>query len=41
MTSSTRQGRSTLIQFLNNAVKAKELFKRDKDYVVLDGEVQI
>ncbi|MCT2006880.1 preprotein translocase subunit SecA [Micrococcus lylae] len=32
---------TTLIQFLNNAVKAKELFKRDKDYVVLDGEVQI
>ena len=30
-----------LIQFLNNAVKAKELFKRDKDYVVLNGEVQI
>ncbi|MDY6055896.1 preprotein translocase subunit SecA [Micrococcus sp.] len=30
-----------LIQYLNNAVKAKELFKRDKDYVVLDGEVQI
>ncbi|UBH23604.1 preprotein translocase subunit SecA [Micrococcus porci] len=32
---------TTLVQFLNNAVKAKELFKRDKDYVVLDGEVQI
>lgn len=32
---------TTLIQFLNNAVKAKELFKRDKDYVVMDGEVQI
>lgn len=32
---------TTLIQFLNNAVKAKELFKRDKDYVVFDGEVQI
>ncbi|MFS0885983.1 preprotein translocase subunit SecA [Aeromicrobium sp. 179-A 4D2 NHS] len=30
-----------LIGFLNNAVKAKELFKRDKDYVVLDGEVLI
>ncbi|MDO5634920.1 MAG: preprotein translocase subunit SecA [Micrococcus sp.] len=32
---------TTLIQYLNNAVKAKELFKRDKDYVVLNGEVQI
>ncbi|WP_234986609.1 preprotein translocase subunit SecA [Demequina sp. NBRC 110055] len=30
-----------LIGFLNNAVKAKELFKRDRDYVVQDGEVDI
>ncbi|MFD1860875.1 preprotein translocase subunit SecA [Aeromicrobium camelliae] len=30
-----------LISFLNNAIKAKELFKRDKDYVVIDGEVLI
>lgn len=30
-----------LISFLNNAVKAKELFRRDKDYVVIDGEVLI
>ncbi|WGH81721.1 preprotein translocase subunit SecA [Auritidibacter ignavus] len=30
-----------LIQYLNNALKAKELFTRDKDYVVLKGEVQI
>ena len=30
-----------LISFLNNSIKAKELFKRDKDYVVLDGEVMI
>ncbi len=30
-----------LIGFLNNAIKAKELFKRDKDYVVLQGEVLI
>ena len=30
-----------LISFLNNAIKAKELFKRDKDYVVLDGNVII
>ena len=30
-----------LIGFLNNAIKAKELFKNDKDYVVLNGEVMI
>ena len=30
-----------LIGFLNNAVRAKELFHRDKDYVVLRGEVLI
>lgn len=30
-----------LISFLNNAIKAKELFHRDKDYVVTDGEVLI
>ena len=30
-----------LIGFLNNAVKAKELFKRDKDYVIIDGEILI
>ena len=30
-----------LVGFLNNAIKAKELFKRDKDYVVLNGEVVI
>ncbi|QTE30286.1 preprotein translocase subunit SecA [Pengzhenrongella sicca] len=30
-----------LIGFLNNAIKAKELFKRDKDYVVMKGEVLI
>jgi preprotein translocase subunit SecA len=29
------------VGYLNNAVKAKELFKRDKDYVVIDGEVLI
>jgi preprotein translocase subunit SecA len=29
------------VGYLNNAVKAKELFKRDKDYVVLNGEVLI
>jgi preprotein translocase subunit SecA len=30
-----------LVGFLNNAIKAKELYKRDKDYVVIDGEVMI
>lgn len=30
-----------LIGYLNNAIKAKELFKRDKDYIVQDGEVLI
>ncbi|MDR0836915.1 MAG: preprotein translocase subunit SecA [Propionibacteriaceae bacterium] len=30
-----------LIGYLNNAIRAKELFKRDKDYVVLNGEVLI
>ena len=30
-----------LISYLNNAIKAKELFKKDKDYVILDGEVLI
>ena len=30
-----------LISYLNNAIKAKELFRRDKDYVVIDGEVLI
>ncbi|GAB3124445.1 preprotein translocase subunit SecA [Streptomyces calidiresistens] len=30
-----------LVGYLNNAIKAKELYKRDKDYVVVDGEVVI
>ncbi|MFI7586666.1 preprotein translocase subunit SecA [Spongisporangium articulatum] len=30
-----------LVGYLNNAVKVKELFKRDKEYVVKDGEVLI
>jgi preprotein translocase subunit SecA len=30
-----------LVSFLNNALKAKELYKKDKDYVVIDGEVLI
>lgn len=32
---------TTLIQYLNNAIRAKELYKRDTDYVVTDGEVHI
>ncbi|MFF1377886.1 preprotein translocase subunit SecA [Streptomyces sp. NPDC058308] len=32
---------TSLIGQLNNALKAKEHFKRDKDYVVTDGEVLI
>ncbi len=30
-----------LISFMNNAIKAKELFRNDKEYVVLNGEVLI
>ena len=30
-----------LISFLNNSIKAKELFRNDKEYVVMDGEVLI
>jgi len=30
-----------LIQFLNNSIKAKELYRNDKEYVVKDGEVLI
>jgi preprotein translocase subunit SecA len=30
-----------LISFLNNAIKAKELYTKDKDYVVMNGEVLI
>jgi preprotein translocase subunit SecA len=30
-----------LVGYLNNALKAKELFKRDKDYVVMNGEILI
>ena len=32
---------SPLVSYLNNALKAKELFHRDKDYLVRDGEVFI
>ena len=30
-----------LISYLNNALKSKELFKRDRDYVVMNGELLI
>ena len=30
-----------LIGYLNNGIRAKELFKRDKDYVVMSGELLI
>ena len=32
---------TTLIGYLNNSVRAKELFKRDKDYVIMNGELLI
>ena len=32
---------SQLVSYLNNALKAKELFTRDKDYIVRNGEVMI
>ena len=30
-----------LIHHLQNALKAKDLFKRDREYIIVDGEVQI
>ncbi len=30
-----------LVGYLNNAIKAKEIYKRDRDYIVVDGEVLI
>jgi preprotein translocase subunit SecA len=30
-----------LVGYLNNALKARELYRRDKEYVVMDGEVLI
>jgi preprotein translocase subunit SecA len=30
-----------LISYLNNALKAKDLFRKDKDYVIINGEVLI
>ncbi|MDJ1372553.1 preprotein translocase subunit SecA [Gulosibacter molinativorax] len=35
------QANTPLISFLNNAIKAKSLFARDKQYVVQNGEVNI
>ena len=32
---------SQLVSYLNNAIKAKELFQRDKDYIIRNGEVLI
>nr|WP_236883622.1 preprotein translocase subunit SecA [Corynebacterium haemomassiliense] len=32
---------SQLVSYLNNAIKAKELFERDKDYIIRQGEVMI
>ncbi|GLZ76243.1 protein translocase subunit SecA [Actinorhabdospora filicis] len=32
---------TALVGYLNNAIKAKELFKKDRDYIVRDGEVLI
>jgi preprotein translocase subunit SecA len=32
---------SPLVSYLNNAIRAKELFQRDKDYIVRNGEVLI
>ena len=32
---------SPLVSYLNNSIKAKELFNRDKDYIVRNGEVLI
>ena len=30
-----------LVGLLNNAIKAKELYKRDRDYVIMEGEILI
>ncbi len=32
---------SPLVSYLNNSIKAKELFTKDKDYIVRDGDVVI
>jgi len=34
-------GNTRLLGYLNNAIRGKELFKKDKDYVVMNGEVLI
>src|SRR5512135_3885771 len=30
-----------MISFMTNSIKAKELYKKDKDYVVMNGEILI
>ena len=40
-TTCTSRVNTPLVGYLNNALKAKELYKRDKDYIVTDGEVLI
>ena len=40
-TTSTSRSNTRLVGYLNNAIRAKELFKRDRDYVVMNGEVMI
>ena len=30
-----------LVGYLNNAIRAKELFRKDRDYVIMDGEILI
>ena len=35
------QVNTPLVGFLNNALKAKELYKKDRDYIVVSGEVLI
>lgn len=32
---------SQLVSYLNNSIKAQELFERDKDYIVRNGEIMI
>ncbi len=34
-------GNTPLVGYLNNAIKAKELYQKDRDYIVADGEVLI
>ncbi|MEP6695540.1 MAG: preprotein translocase subunit SecA, partial [Pseudonocardiales bacterium] len=34
-------GNTPLVGFINNALKAKELYKKDRDYIIVDNEVLI